>query len=308
MTDLVVRRMSFQFDASESEVPFLWQPANPGFSIYCNAFTFIAVPFEKYIIAALRQAQDRFASDAGVAAEAEAFLRQEAQHAAAHRKHMLALIEQYPGLEQCYDQTVASYDDLIDAHPVEFHAAYIANLEATFTPMFKVILDHRDSLFGGGDTRVASLMMWHFVEEIEHRSSGLLLYRHLMPDPWYRVKRIRETFRHVGTIAATVARAFDEHVPFDDRGASAQEAMSSALGREFSYRTHRRLDGPPPVFHAVPTGRLLRMLWRLALSQAPHHDPADQPLPDWADTWMREYERGTDMTRFSGFFGLAGKG
>jgi len=297
MTDLVVRRMSFQFDAT---VPFMWQPANPGFSIYCNAFTFIAVPFEKYIIAALRQAQDRFASDAGVAAEAEAFLKQEAQHAAAHRKHMLALIEQYPGLEQCYEQTVASFDDLIDAHPVEFHAAYIANLEATFTPMFKVILDHRDSLFDGSDDRVASLMMWHFVEEIEHRSSGLLLYRHLMPDPWYRVKHIRQTFRHVGTIAATVAKAFDEHVPFDDRGVSAQEAMSSALGREFSYRAHRRVRGPLPVFHAVRAGRLLRMLWRLALSQTPHHDPADQPLPDWADTWMREYERGTDMTTFAG--------
>ena len=117
------------------------------------------------------------------------FCRQEAQHAAAHRKHMIALDRAVPGLEQCYEQTTASFNDLIDAHPVEFHAAYIANLEATFTPMFKVILDHRDSLFAGGDNRVASLMMWHFVEEIEHRSSGLLLYRHLMPDPWYRVKQ-----------------------------------------------------------------------------------------------------------------------
>jgi predicted metal-dependent hydrolase len=233
MTNLVIRRMAFQFDAP---VPFMWQRANPEFAIYCNAFTFIAVPFEKYLIAALRKAQDRLDEDAVVAEEAEAFLRQEAQHAAAHRKHMLALIEQYPGLEQCYEQTMASFNDLIDAHPVEFHAAYVANLEATFTPMFKVILDHRDSLFAGGDNRVASLMMWHFVEEIEHRSSGLMLYRHLMPDPWYRVKRVRQTFRHVGTIAATVAKAFDEHIPFEDRGASAEQVMSSALRREFSYR------------------------------------------------------------------------
>lgn len=142
-------------------------------------------------------------------------------------------------------------------------------------------------------------MMWHFVEEIEHRSSGLMLYRHLVPDPWYRVKRVRQTFHHVGTIATTVAKAFDEHIPFGDRGASAQQVMSSALHREFSYRLHRR-SGPPPVFHAVPTAGLLRMLWGLALSQAPHHDPADQPLPDWVDTWMREYDRGTDMTTFFG--------
>jgi hypothetical protein len=40
------------------------------------------------------------------------------------------------------------------------------------------------------------------------------------------------------------------------------------------------------------------MVWRLLLSQAPHHDPADQPLPAWADTWMREYDLGRDMTTF----------
>jgi hypothetical protein len=48
----------------------------------------------------------------------------------------------------------------------------------------------------------------------------------------------------------------------------------------------------------VPTRQLLAMVWRLLLSQMPHHDPADQPLPDWADTWMREYDRGVDMTTF----------
>ena len=94
MTDPVVRKMAFQFDASVSKVPFMWQPANPQFAIYCNAFTFIAVPFEKHIIGALRRAEDR--------------LNSEAQHASAHRKHMLALIEQYPGLEQCYERGCGS--------------------------------------------------------------------------------------------------------------------------------------------------------------------------------------------------------
>jgi hypothetical protein len=30
----------------------------------------------------------------------------------------------------------------------------------------------------------------------------------------------------------------------------------------------------------------------------PKHDPAHQPLPEWADTWMAEYAKGTDMTSF----------
>jgi predicted metal-dependent hydrolase len=311
MTDLVVRKIPWEFDAS---VPFMWQPANPRFGLFCNAFTFIAVPFERYIVAAVRNAADRLNEDPGVASEADAFLRQEAQHAAAHRKHMMALVGRYPELEQCYDDACRTYDELIEQQPIEFHAAYIANLEATFTPLFKVILDNRDSLFGGGDRRVASLMMWHFVEEIEHRSSGLMLCRHINRDPWYRVRHMRRTFSHVGGLAESIARTFDRVIPLDDRGVSAEALMSNLLFDEFKYRVpggrRRRIrrSGPPSLFHAVPTSQLIKMVWRLALSQTPYHDPADQPLPDWADTWMREYDRGVDMTTFAGTTGRHAEG
>ena len=63
-------------------------------------------------------------------------------------------------------------------------------------------------------------------------------------------------------------------------------------------RRRARHSGAPNLFNSVPTRQLLAMVWRLLLSQMPHHDPADQPLPDWADTWMREYEQGSDMTKF----------
>jgi predicted metal-dependent hydrolase len=304
VTDLVVRKIRWNFP---TPVPFLWQPANPNFGIFCNVFTFIAVPFERYLIKALRQAQSAFDAEPAIAAEADAFLRQEGQHAAAHRKHMDALIEQYPGLERAYDDATLAFDQLLEEHPVEFHAAYIANLEATFTPLFKVILDNRHSLFGGSDQRVAALMQWHFVEEIEHRSSGLILYRQLSPDPWYRVKRVRATFDHIGEVAGRIAATIDDVVPFDDRGASAGDLMSTALlVDEFKYRgpggARRRARGAagPTLFNAVPTRELAKMVWRLALSQTPNHDPAHQPVPNWAATWMAEYEQGTDMTTFAG--------
>ena len=135
---------------------------------------------------------------------------------------MIALVARYPNWSAAIEDACHAYDELIDEQPIEFHAAYIANLEATFTPLFKVILDNRDSLFGGGDQSVASLMMWHFVEEIEHRSSGLILCRHINTDPWYRVKHIRGTFRHVGSVSDTIAKTFDDVVPFEDRGVSAE--------------------------------------------------------------------------------------
>jgi hypothetical protein len=150
-------------------------------------------------------------------------------------------------------------------------------------------------------------MMWHFVEEIEHRSSGLVLSRYLSPDRLFRVRRVRDTFRHIGEVAAAIAATVDEVVPIAERGASAVELMSIALlVDEFRYRgpggsrRRARRGGVPTLFNVVPTGDLARMVWRLALSQTPTHDPEHQPLPEWAQVWIAEYERGTDMTTFAG--------
>ena len=149
-------------------------------------------------------------------------------------------------------------------------------------------------------------MMWHFVEEIEHRSSGLMLYRHRDRSVVPRQARPGDipSRRRAGD---KVAKTFDKVIPFEDRGASAGELMSPALlTREFKYRgPGGRRDGPtrgaPTHFQRradESTGR--RWCGDLLLSQTPYHDPADQPLPEWADTWMREYDRGTDMTTFFG--------
>ena len=185
MTALVVRKIAWEFDDS---VPFMWQPKNPSFGLFCNAFTFIAVPFERYIVSAVRKAQDKLSEDR------------------------------------------------------------------------------------------------------------------------YRVKHFRATSHHVAALAQAVAETFDRVVPFEDRGASTRELMSKGLmTRELKYRLPwkqgRRDEGPPSIFQDVPSNQLAKMVWRLWLSQTPYHDPADQPLPEWADTWMAEYDRGTDMTRFFGSFG-----
>ncbi|MCW2785411.1 MAG: putative metal-dependent hydrolase [Marmoricola sp.] len=298
MTDLVIRKMGFEFD---EPVDFNWQPANPQFSVFCNAFTFVAVPFEKYIIKVVRAAQERI-TDPEAAAEAEAFLRQEAQHSAAHRRHMLALIARYPGLEAVYDRALARYDELVETESVEFNAAYIANLEATFTPLFTMMLNNSGSLLAGGDDRVAGLMTWHFVEEIEHRSSGLVVFNAVCDKPWQRTRWMPKTFRHITSTMMEIVAGFDEHVPEADRVVSAAKTLSIGLVGSELARPAKRAGGPgraPSMLHGVPRKDLRSMLWHLALSQTPKHDPADQPLPELAFAWMRAYETGADLTRFT---------
>ena len=53
MTDLVVRKIDFDLDG---DVPFLWNPSNPAFSLQANAISFLAIAFEKFVVAAVREA------------------------------------------------------------------------------------------------------------------------------------------------------------------------------------------------------------------------------------------------------------
>lgn len=301
MTDLKIRRIPFRFD---EPVPFLWSRENPGFSVLNNMVSVIAVAFEKYIVAAVRMAMERI-DDPDVLAEADAFLRQEAQHARAHRMHLKSLAEQYPGLQQVFDEAEASYDQLLEEESLEFHVGYIAVLEAMFTPLFKMQLDNKEALFGPGDARVASLFMWHYVEEIEHRSSALIICRAIAPDRFWRLKMMRPTFAHTGKLGDIIMNGFVEHVPVEDRGGVTAESFQKMWPREVAQRLPflgRKYRGasPPTSFHMVPTIQLVRMAIGLLRAQSPWHNPTHQPLPGYADTWFAAYEEGEDMTVFEG--------
>jgi predicted metal-dependent hydrolase len=143
VTDLQIRRIRFDFDDA---VPFNWNPGNPAFSTYMNMVSIIAICFEKMIVSAVREAMPQITDPAAVE-EAEAFLRQEAQHANSHRQHVRALIRSYPGLQQTFDASIAAYDRVTATTPLAYRLAYIADLEATFTPFFKMLLDYEDILF-----------------------------------------------------------------------------------------------------------------------------------------------------------------
>ena len=156
-----------------------------------NTFTFLAIAFERYIVAATREAMPRIADPAN------------------------AMMSQYPGL----------------------HLASVANLEATFTPLFKMGFDNRRPLFEGGDERVGTLLLWHFVEEIEHRKSALLIHH------------------HVTGIYNLVLSGFEKHVPLKDRHVPASSVAPRGLWlEELSGRLPigRRRGSRPSMLSHVP--------------------------------------------------------
>lgn len=283
MTNLEVRRPPFVF---ADDVPFLWNPELPAFSTLLNAVSFLAIAFEKYLVSATRQAMPRIA-DPAVAAEAEAFVRQEGQHAAMHRRHVAALCRVHPGLESTLDEAIASYDALLASHPLEYHLGYVANLESTFTPAFSMLLDHEVELFRGGDERVASLFLWHFVEEIEHRRSALLIYREVVGGDARRLRLLPSMASHLHRLFRTTAEGFNLHVPHAQRLVDARVIVPTLRSR-----------GPDDPYARVPPASQRRARLGLVRALMPSHDPGNLPLPPFAALWLARYRRGDDVTRW----------
>jgi predicted metal-dependent hydrolase len=289
MTDLKVRRV--RFDLAGDDVPFNWQPQRPAFAMQCNLITFFAPGFEKFIVDATREAIPLM-RDEKVAEEANAYLRQEAQHSAAHTSHFRALARRWPGLQQTMDEVVASFDHLTATRPLAWRLGYTAVIEATFTPYFKVFLDHEDKLFAPGDERVASLFLWHFVEEIEHRSSALMVYDAVHDSYPYRLKTIVGVAKHIDEILRIVSQGFQSHVPAPDGGDLGRLIPNGLSVRAFraSQRAARQLANPGQSTYAgVPKRELFAMLVGLIRSQGPNHDPTFENLPEFAGRWFERY-------------------
>ncbi|TDK98468.1 metal-dependent hydrolase [Mycobacterium paragordonae] len=288
-TDIQVRRVRFDF--AGSDIPFNWQPERPAFAMQCNVITFFAPGFEKFIVEATREAIPLI-RDPEIAEEANAYLRQEAQHSAAHLSHYRALVRRWPGLQETMDEVVASFDRLTATKPLAWRLGYVAAVEATFTPYFKVFLDHEDKLFAPGDERVASLFLWHFVEEIEHRSSALKVYDAVHDSYPYRLKTVAGVARHIDEILQIITRGFREHVPAADGGSYGRLIPDGLSPKAFyaSLRAARELTDPGQATYAgVPKRELAAMLTGLVRSQGPGHDPAHERIPTFAGRWFHRY-------------------
>lgn len=270
MNDLVLRRIPFNFD----DVEFLWHPDNPSFSTLMNCVSFQAIGLEKYFCRAMRDAESVI-TDPQVLEEARTFRQQESIHSNAHRVHVKTLVGRYPGLQEVLDESIAGFDALYRSEDLHFHLAYAANVEATFTPLFSTIIEHRARLFGGGDPRIAALMLWHFCEEIEHRSSALNIYKHVVGNRWYRTGQFRKIFRHIGENAANVQRGFPRHLPPEVPVTAYQSALTVL---------------PIPFTHKA------RMLLGVIESQMPWHNPRRSRVPAYYHAWRTRYEQGEDMS------------
>lgn len=277
MSNLTVRKIPWDF----TDVPFIWNPDNPEFSTTIIRFSFAAVAFEKMLCKAFRQVHSLI-EDPELQAENRLFIRQEAVHNEGAERHIAELIKRYPGLADTRENAIEYWDRLLVEHGLEYCVCFLAALEGTFTPTGKMIIENRETLFGGGDARVASMWLWHLSEEIEHRSTALKIYNHVYNKPFGRVHfvtagTVRRFFKGFN---ALVMDGIAEHVPEEDR---AQSTGRHRMGLDRIPRWER---------------------WMVALkvfrSVTPWHDPQDQPIPEFGVKLLADFDAGKDLTQYYG--------
>jgi hypothetical protein len=50
----------------------------------------------------------------------------------------------------------------------------------------------------------------------------------------------------------------------------------------------------------VPGRELRPVIWQLAKSPMPAHDPADETLPSWVEEWHSAFDADADVTTYGG--------
>jgi predicted metal-dependent hydrolase len=235
----------------------------------------IAPAFERYFIKATRQAMPLI-KDARVKKEADLFCLQEAQHSRQHLAHLAVLIKQHPGLEETHKQIMDSYDALFKNQPTAFHLSYAASVELCFGPIARFVIEHRDALFKGSDQRIASFLLWHFIEEFEHRNCAIDIYNDVVGKHSYRVLTTRAVMTHLMEIEKITREGVNRHVPVSAQGV-----------------------GPADVddmFQGVPMTAQLGLLYDLLCTLLPYHKPDNIKQPAWATQWFIDEAAGKDMT------------
>ncbi len=260
----LVRRMPFEFD---DDLQPHWHPDDIEWSHMVNGGSLTMPYLEPFLIATLRDAKADI-TDEALLAEIDGFVGQEAQHFRTHRRYNeLLKAKGYADLAEAEADMKAAYQKLGE-RSLGYRLAYAAGFESMTMSLTRWLVENRVRLFAGSDTRVASFVLWHMVEEVEHKRVAF--------DAFMAVDG-RYPLRALGVLVGT------GHVFLLARRGCVE--MLKSDGRWWNPRARLRLWAHTADF-------LRHALHGAARACRPGHDPRDDADPAWVTTWIERFEPG----------------
>ena len=257
---ILVRRIPFAF--SEQIAP-VWHPARPEWGHMVNGAS-LAMPYlEPFLIRTVKEALAQV-NDPQLKADVHAFISQEGQHFQNHRRYNELLKQHYPDLADVEAELDANYRQF-QSRSLRWRLAYTAGFETMTMGITEWLIEKRDMLFTGADPSVTSLILWHMVEETEHKNVAFDLYQALYGAFWPRVW---------GVIYATA------HVAWASRKAYRRMLIRDGLWQRPASRLR--------LYHMVARF-LLHTSPAMIRSLLPYYHPAKVRDPAWVARWAEAY-------------------
>lgn len=260
MTDrrMTVRRPAFAYPPAMSGH---WNRRRPEFSHIVNAAS-LAMPYlEPYLIKTMRAAREHVCDDK-LKKALDDYVSQEAMHFRQHRRFNDELIARgYRSIAGIETRLAADYARLGETKSLAFNLAYAEGFESMALAIGEMLIEDRAFLFGGSESGVASLVLWHFVEEIEHKNVAYDVFEHVAGGYFRRVH---------GFLYAT------GHIFLLTRGG--YQALLKEDGLWTNFRSRLALAILLARIFAKLTPKLLRIL-------VPGYSPRQVADPKWALDW-----------------------
>ncbi len=265
---MVVRRVPFSYRDTPSVKAWSghWNPHRPEFSHIVNAAS-LAMPYlEPYLIKTMRQARERITSPS-LQKELDLYVAQEAMHFRQHRKFNDTLSAAgYQAISSLEEKLRSDYDALGRERSLRFNLAYAEGFESMALALGHMLIEDRVFLFGDSDPAVASLVLWHFVEEIEHKNVAFDVFAHLHGSYFWRMVGLVYATAHIFWRTGQSYRALLKEDGLW-RNMQARVRLAKILGRIIK-------NIAPRWFH----------IWR------PSYHPSQVNDPQWARDWAKLFD------------------
>lgn len=264
---MTVRRMRFPYPEG---LKAWWNPARPEFSHVVNAAS-LGMPYlEPYLIETMRKAKERI-TDPELLKDVDLYIGQESTHFRQHQQWNKRLTDLgYASVPKMEAILKSDYEAFARTRSFAFNVAYAEGFEAMALTIGHMLVEEREHLFAGADPTVASLVLWHFVEEIEHKTVTYDVFKALDG---------RYAWRIYGMFYAMI------HIMARTR--QGYRAMLIEDGRWFTLSSRLALYKLLVRIFARLTPRLLRIL-------KPSYDPREVPDPEWVKDWWRQHAEGRE--------------
>lgn len=245
-----------------------WIPGEAEFAQMINGASFVMPHLEPFLVACVGEA-GRLIADAEIKREARDFCLQETQHYRTHRRfNDVLLAKGYHRLEQVEADMARAYAKLAK-QPLGSRLAYAAGFEAMTLGVTSWLVAHRQRLFRGADPRVTSFVLWHMVEETEHKLVAHDVYCAVTPGYWRRAWGVLHGSVDVMRWSRRSYVALLEH---DGRWQSLRGRM-----RVWSWVARFAVGVGPSLLKSL----------------IPGHDPRTMKNPQWVEQWIAGYAKFT---------------